>query len=58
MTDFTPPAPDAVAAVAALARGLPLLKVISQADKPLGKRALADATGIPKATISRLAATL
>jgi DNA-binding IclR family transcriptional regulator len=44
--------------VSALARGLAVLKVIGDAAGPLSNRELADATGIPKATVSRLAATL
>ena len=46
------------AEVAALARGLALLRVVGGASAPLSNRDLADATGIPKATVSRLAATL
>ncbi|MCY1512783.1 HTH-type transcriptional regulator TsaQ1/TsaQ2 [compost metagenome] len=44
--------------VSALARGLSLLKVIGMAAAPIGNRELADTTGIPKATVSRLTATL
>jgi DNA-binding IclR family transcriptional regulator len=44
--------------VSALARGLALLKAIGMAAAPMGNRDLADATGIPKATVSRLTATL
>ncbi|MDH6165335.1 DNA-binding IclR family transcriptional regulator [Variovorax boronicumulans] len=44
--------------VSALARGLALLKTIGMAPAPMGNRDLADATGIPKATVSRLTATL
>jgi DNA-binding IclR family transcriptional regulator len=44
--------------VSALARGLALLKVIGMAAAPMGNRELADSTGIPKATVSRLTATL
>ena len=44
--------------VSALARGLALLKVIGLATAPMGNRELADATGIPKATVSRLTTTL
>jgi DNA-binding IclR family transcriptional regulator len=46
------------AEVAALARGLALLRVVGDAAGPLSNRELADATGIPKATVSRLTATL
>lgn len=51
----SPPAKDEVAA---LARGLALLKAVGDAAGPLGNRELAELTGIPKATVSRLAATL
>jgi DNA-binding IclR family transcriptional regulator len=44
--------------VSALGRGLALLKVIGMAAAPIGNRELADTTGIPKATVSRLTATL
>src|SRR3982751_6566127 len=44
--------------VTALARGLTVLKAVGDAHGPLSNRDLADATGIPKATVSRLAATL
>jgi len=44
--------------VSALARGLSLLKTIGMAAAPMGNRDLADTTGIPKATVSRLTATL
>jgi len=44
--------------VSALARGLVLLKTIGMAAAPMSNRDLADATGIPKATVSRLTATL
>ncbi|SCX47805.1 IclR family transcriptional regulator [Variovorax sp. EL159] len=44
--------------VSALARGLALLKVIGMAGASMGNRELADTTGIPKATVSRLTATL
>ncbi|MCJ0763675.1 IclR family transcriptional regulator [Variovorax terrae] len=56
MTDNTQPQPKDE--VSALARGLAVLRVVSQASKPLSNRELAEATGIPKATVSRLAATL
>jgi DNA-binding IclR family transcriptional regulator len=46
------------AEVAALARGLALMRVVGGAAQPLSNRELADATGIPKGTVSRLAATL
>lgn len=44
--------------VSALARGLVLVRAVADASRPLSNRELADATGIPKATVSRLAATL
>jgi DNA-binding IclR family transcriptional regulator len=44
--------------VSALARGMTLLKAIGQAAAPLSNRELADSTGIPKATVSRLTTTL
>jgi len=44
--------------VSALARGLALLKAIGMAAAPMGNRELADATSIPKATVSRMTATL
>jgi DNA-binding IclR family transcriptional regulator len=44
--------------VSALARGIAVLKAIGEAAGPLSNRELADVTGIPKATVSRLAATL
>ena len=44
--------------VTALARGLALVRAVAAAQGPLGNAALAEATGIPKATVSRLAATL
>jgi DNA-binding IclR family transcriptional regulator len=44
--------------VSALGRGLALLKVIGMASAPMSNRQLADTTGLPKATVSRLTATL
>ena len=44
--------------VSALARGLAVMKAIGDAAGPMSNRELADVTGIPKATVSRLAATL
>ncbi len=52
-----PPA-EARDEVSALARGLAILRLVSQSPQPLSNRELAEATGIPKATVSRLAATL
>lgn len=56
MTNSTPTQPKDE--VSALARGLAVLRVVSQASAPLSNRELAGATGIPKATVSRIAATL
>lgn len=58
MSDTPPAQPKDKDEVSALARGLALLRVVSQSSRPLSNRELADATGIPKATVSRLAATL
>lgn len=44
--------------VSALGRGLALLRMLADANEPLSNRELAQRTGIPKATVSRLAATL
>jgi DNA-binding IclR family transcriptional regulator len=44
--------------VSALARGLALLRALADADGPLSNRDLAERAGIPKATVSRLTATL
>jgi DNA-binding IclR family transcriptional regulator len=44
--------------VSALARGLALLKAIAESAQPPSNRDLADRCGIPKATVSRLTATL
>jgi DNA-binding IclR family transcriptional regulator len=44
--------------VSALARGLALLRAVSDASEPLSNRELAERAGIPKATVSRLTATL
>lgn len=44
--------------VSALARGLAVLRTLADANEPLSNRDLAERTGIPKATVSRLAATL
>src|SRR5690606_37475209 len=54
LSDHTPPRDDVVA----LARGLALLRLVSESAQPMSNRELSDATGIPKATVSRLAATL
>ena len=55
MTDGTAASKDEVSA---LARGLALLKSIADAAQPQSNRELAESTGIPKATVSRLTATL
>ena len=44
--------------VSALARGLALLRAVADAEAPLSNRDLAERSGIPKATVSRLTATL
>lgn len=44
--------------VSALARGLAVMKAVGDAAGPMSNRELVEATGIPKATVSRLAATL
>ncbi|MDB5752153.1 MAG: IclR family transcriptional regulator [Ramlibacter sp.] len=44
--------------VSALGRGLALLRVLADAGVPLSNKELADRCGIPKATVSRLTATL
>jgi DNA-binding IclR family transcriptional regulator len=44
--------------VSALARGLAVMKAIGDAAGPMSNREIVDTTGIPKATVSRLAATL
>ena len=44
--------------VSALARGLVLLRTLADANVPLSNRDLAERAGIPKATVSRLTATL
>lgn len=44
--------------VSALERGFAVLDCLAAARRPLGNADIADATGIPKATVSRLVATL
>jgi IclR family transcriptional regulator, positive regulator for flagellar biogenesis len=44
--------------VSALARGIAVLRAVADAERPLSNRDLAEVTGIPKATVSRLASTL
>lgn len=44
--------------VSALARGIAVLRAVADARSPLSNKDLAEVTGIPKATVSRLAATL
>lgn len=56
--DALNPATTSKDEVSALARGLTVLAVVARAPGPISNRELADATKIPKATVSRLAATL
>lgn len=63
MTSAWKPAPAAAdcslgSEVSALARGMTVLQAVGAAASPLSNRELADATSIPKATVSRLTATL
>lgn len=44
--------------IIALARGLTLLRRVASADAPISNRELAELTGIPKPTVSRITATL
>jgi len=44
--------------IAALARGLSVLRCFRQGDRFLGNQEIAERTGLPKATISRLTSTL
>ncbi|MCC8391093.1 IclR family transcriptional regulator [Paraburkholderia sp. MMS20-SJTR3] len=44
--------------VTALARGLTVLRTVAAAHAPLSNRELAELTGIPKPTVSRISATL
>jgi DNA-binding IclR family transcriptional regulator len=44
--------------VSALARGLALLRAVADAESGLTNKELAESTGIPKATVSRLTSTL
>lgn len=44
--------------VSALARGIALLRALMESGVPLSNKELAEATGIPKATVSRLTSTL
>jgi IclR family transcriptional regulator, positive regulator for flagellar biogenesis len=45
-------------AILALSRGLTLLRRVAAADAPISNRELAELTGIPKPTVSRITATL
>lgn len=56
----SPPAGADVAKdeVSALGRGLALLRIVADAGVPLSHRELAERSGIPKATVSRLVTTL
>lgn len=53
-----PPSHDERKFVTALARGLELLRAFSPDDALLGNRDFAARTGLPKATVSRLAYAL
>jgi DNA-binding IclR family transcriptional regulator len=44
--------------ITALSRGLTLLRQVASADAPISNRELAELTGIPKPTVSRITATL
>jgi DNA-binding IclR family transcriptional regulator len=44
--------------IIALSRGLTLLRQVASADAPISNRELAELTGIPKPTVSRITATL
>ncbi|CAB3650753.1 IclR family transcriptional regulator [Trinickia soli] len=44
--------------IIALSRGLTLLRRVASADAPISNRELAELTGIPKPTVSRITATL
>ncbi len=44
--------------IIALSRGLALLRRVASADAPISNRELAEVTGIPKPTVSRITATL
>lgn len=44
--------------IIALSRGLTLLRRVASADAPISNRELAEVTGIPKPTVSRITATL
>jgi len=54
----TTSAGEAVPAVAPLARGLALLRAFRPEDRGLGNGALAERTGLPPSTVSRLTSTL
>lgn len=57
-SDSPAPRSDAPDEVSALARGLTLLRTVAEHKEPLGHGELSRLTGIPKATASRLIATL
>ena len=44
--------------VLALSRGVAVLRCLAHAPEPLGNRQISELTGVPKATVSRLTATL
>ncbi|MDX3906316.1 MAG: IclR family transcriptional regulator [Pigmentiphaga sp.] len=53
-----PPVERSPDEVAALSRGIAVLRCIAHSPQPLGNRQISDLTGLPKATVSRLAGTL
>lgn len=58
MSTLTPTAERVQDEVVALSRGIAVLRCIARANEPLGNRSLSDLTGVPRATVSRLTATL
>ena len=58
MSTLTPSAERTQDEVVALSRGIAVLRCIARAHEPLGNRQLSELTGVPKATVSRLTATL
>ncbi|MEP9348847.1 IclR family transcriptional regulator [Xanthobacter sp. KR7-225] len=52
------PSKDKATEVVSLARGLAILRAFRAIDAPLGNKEIAERTGLPKATVARLAYTL